>query len=102
MVAVNKGFIRTCIDSYIKGNPKGRDLTAFVLSRLGRLSVEKYARAAHKGRLDEAERAIGTLVKELLLEMYRASRPLREVKVDPAAFPDLVGWVSGYMTYEVG
>jgi len=37
------GNVRVAIAEYVRQNPGGQDVTAYVLSRLGRVDVEKYA-----------------------------------------------------------
>ena len=40
-------------------------------------------------------------MKERLFEKYPATKELDLVKVDPERWPQLVGWVASYTTYDI-
>lgn len=66
--------VRTLIDEYLAAHPDGTDVTAFVLSHLGRESVEAHARAAgiSPGR---ANQEVGATVREMLLRKHPEAEP---------------------------
>lgn len=92
--------VRTLIDEYLAEHPDGVDVTAYVLSKLGRRSVEVHAKAA---RLDlgGANREVGATVREMLIRKYPAAEKLVEIPVNPERWPDLVGWVTSYTAHRV-
>lgn len=92
--------VRALIDEYLAAHPDGTAVTAFVLSRLGRASVETHARAAGitPGR---ANQEVGATVRELLLRKHPEAERLEEVPVNAAHWPELADWVTAYTAHRV-
>lgn len=92
--------VRTLIDEYLASYPDGVDVTAYVLSKLGKSSVEAYAKSAHLD-LGAANKEIGATVRELLVRKYPAAEKLVEIPVNAERWPALGGWVMSYTAHRV-
>jgi hypothetical protein len=92
--------VRTLIDEYLTSHPDGVDVTAYVLTKLGKSSVEAHARAA---RLDlgAAAREIDATVRELLVRKHPAAEKLVQIPVRAERWPELAGWVTSYTAHRV-
>lgn len=93
--------VRILIEEYTASHPGGVDVSAHVLSRLGRESVEAHARAA-KLTLEQAIKEVEATVHELLLRKHPGAQKLELLPAKPEHWPDLAGWVTGYTAYRIG
>lgn len=92
--------VRGWIDEYAQAHPEGTDVTAYVLSKIGREGAEAHAQGARID-LGQANQEIGRTVKEMLLRAYPNSQQLPPVPVNEARWPDLAGWVTSYTAYRI-
>lgn len=92
--------VRALIDEYLTNHPDGVDMTAYGLSKLGRISVETYAKAAHID-LGKTNQEISATVREMLIRKYPAAEKLIEIPVNSERWPDLAGWVASYTAHRV-
>jgi hypothetical protein len=97
-----KANIRAAIDEYFRLQPKGLDVTAYVLDRLGVANMNMFAKRTKK-TMDTAKKDFGReMSEEYLPQMFESVRKLSTVKVDSEQFPRLASWVSSYTQHEVG
>jgi hypothetical protein len=88
--------------SYLDTDPGGVDVTASILSDVGRAVMEQKAELTHR-TLDQANEDLGKMIsEEVLPSLFFDVKVLESVKVDPKRWPTLAGWVTTYTQHRVG
>lgn len=92
--------VQMWIDDYHAEHPDGVDVTAHVLSQIGKETAAAYAARVKIGP-GEANQEIGRTVREMIRRKYPQSEVLQEIPVNPERWPTLAGWVHSYTAHRI-
>ncbi len=102
-----KTLMQQWINDYLRDNPEGLDVMAYVLDKIGQDDFGVYcgARAmsdkAKQKRMDQAKQNFGKEISDKLEGMFHIVDHLAKVDVDAARWPSLVKWVNSFQQHRV-